>query len=80
VANQGDSAIDACRRGLGCGVLLQYQVRDAIAAGELRLLLEAYEPSPLPVNVACPHARLLPSRVRVFLDWFVPQLRARSAV
>jgi len=78
--NQADSAIDACRRGLGCGFLLHYQVRDALAAGELKLLLEGYELKPWPVNVVYPHARLLPSRVRVFLDWFVPQLRRRLAV
>jgi DNA-binding transcriptional LysR family regulator len=77
VANQGDTAIDACLRGLGCGIFLHYQVRDALAAGHLQLLLEAYEPVPLPVNVVYPHSRLLPSRVRVFLDWFVPQLRLR---
>jgi DNA-binding transcriptional LysR family regulator len=77
VANQGDTAIDACRRGLGCGIFLHYQVREALAAGELRLLLEAYEPAPWPVNVVYPHSRLLAPRVRVFLDWFVPQLRLR---
>jgi DNA-binding transcriptional LysR family regulator len=77
VANHGDAVIDACRRGLGCGIFLHYQVRDALAAGELQLLLEAYEPAPLPVSVVYPHSRLLPSRVRVFLDWFVPQLRLR---
>ncbi len=79
VTNQGDSAIDACRRGLGCGIFLYYQVRDALAADELRLLLKAYEPPPWPVNVVYPHARLLSSRVRVFLDWFMPQLRLRLA-
>lgn len=76
-ANQGDAALDACRRGLGCGIFLHYQVREALAAGELQLLLDAYEPAPLPVSVVYPHSRLLPSRVRVFLDWFVPQLRLR---
>ncbi|MGQ0522243.1 MAG: LysR family transcriptional regulator [Betaproteobacteria bacterium] len=79
VTNQGDSAIDACLRGLGCGIFLYYQVREALAAGELRLLLEAYEPAPLPVSVVYPHAKLLPLRVRVFLDWFAPQLRLRLA-
>jgi DNA-binding transcriptional LysR family regulator len=77
VANHGDIALDACRRGLGCGIFLHYQVRDALAAGHLRLLLDAYEPPPLPINVVYPHSRLLPLRVRVFLDWFVPQLRLR---
>jgi DNA-binding transcriptional LysR family regulator len=79
VTNQGDSAIDACQRGLGCGIFLCYQVREAVAAGELRLLLEAFEPATLPVSVVYPHSKLLPSRVRVFLDWFVPQLRLRLA-
>ena len=77
VANQGDAVIDACRRGLGCGIFLHYQVREALAAGDLRLVLEAYEPAPWPINVVYPHSRLLPSRLRVFLDWFVPQLRLR---
>jgi DNA-binding transcriptional LysR family regulator len=77
VTNQGDTAIDACQRGLGCGIFLYYQVREALAAGELRLVLEAYEPPALPVSVVYPHSKLLPSRVRVFLDWFVPQLRLR---
>src|SRR5262245_27078193 len=54
VANEGDNAIDACRRGLGCGIFLHYQVGDALAAGELRLLLDAYEPAPLPVDVVYP--------------------------
>ena len=77
--NQGDTAIDACKRGLGCGVFLAYQVREALAAGTLRLVLEAYEQPPLTVNIVYPHAKLLPSRVRLFLDWFRPELGRRVA-
>jgi DNA-binding transcriptional LysR family regulator len=79
VTSECHSAIDACRQGLGCGVFMHYQVREAVAAGELKLMLEEYEVPASPVNVVYPHARLLPSRVRVFLDWFVPQLRQRLA-
>lgn len=77
--NQGDTAIDACQRGLGIGIFLGYQVRGAVAAGELKLVLEAYEPPPLPVSIVYPQARLLPSRVRIFVDWLKPELGRRLA-
>ncbi len=77
ITNQGDTAIEACRLGLGCGIFLGYQVRDAIAAGELKVLLQAYAPPPLPVSIVYPHARLLPRRVRAFVDWLRPELERR---
>lgn len=77
--NQIDVALDACRKGLGCGVFLDYQVRDALAAGKLRRILQAYEPAPIPVQLVYPHSRLLSSRVRSFVDWAVPRLRERLA-
>ncbi|MBI2305852.1 MAG: LysR family transcriptional regulator [Rhodocyclales bacterium] len=75
--NQIDVALDACVKGLGCGAFLDYQVRDALAAGKLRRLLPAYEPAPIPVQLVYPHSRLLSSRVRSFVDWAVPRLRQR---
>lgn len=77
--NQIDVALDACRKGLGCGAFLDYQVRDALAAGKLRRILPAYEPAPIPVQLVYPHSRLLSSRVRSFVDWAVPRLRERLA-
>lgn len=79
MANQGDVAIDACRQGLGCGIFLHYQVREALATGDLQLLLDDYGSAPVPISVVYPHSRLLSSRVRAFRDWFVPQLRQRLA-
>ena len=32
---------------------------------------------PLPIHVIYPHARLLSSNVRAFVDWTVPRLRKR---
>ena len=73
--NHIDFAIDACLEGVGCGRFFAYQVQAQIAAGRLVRLLRAYEPAPLPVNFAYPHARLLPSRVRAFIDRAAPLLR-----
>jgi DNA-binding transcriptional LysR family regulator len=79
VTNQIDVALDACVKGLGCGAFLDYQVRDALAAGTLHRVLQAYEPEPIPVHMVYPHSRLLSSRVRSFVDWVVPRLRQRLA-
>jgi DNA-binding transcriptional LysR family regulator len=74
--NQVDAAIDACLRGIGPGQFLCYQVQALLDAGKLRRLLQNFEPNPVPIQVVYPHARLLSSNVRAFVDWVVPRLRA----
>lgn len=73
--NQIDGAIDACRRGLGCGMFLGYQVAEALAAGELVRILTEYETLSRPVSLLYPHARLLSPRIRAFVDCAVPRLK-----
>lgn len=77
--NQIDVARDACIKGLGCCVFLDYQVREALAAGLLQRVLQNFEPAPIPVQIVYPHSRLLSSRVRSFVDWAAPRLRERLA-
>lgn len=79
VTNQIDAALDACVKGLGCGLFLDYQVHDLLAAGVLRRVLRDFESPPVPVQIVYPHSRLLSSRVRSFVDWSVPRLRERLA-
>lgn len=78
--NQIDIALDACGKGLGCSVFLDYQVRAALAAGSLRRILQDFEAAPIPVHIVYPHSRLLSSRVRSFVDWATPRLRQRLFV
>jgi len=75
--NHIDFAIDACLKGVGCGRFFAYQVQQQIAAGQLIRLLRPYEPEPLPVSFAYPHARLLSSRVRAFIDRAAPRLQEK---
>lgn len=75
--NQGDAALQACLRGLGCGAFLSYQVAGALKEGTLRRVLTEHEPPARPVSVVRPQGRLLPLRVRAFVDWMAPRLRAR---
>jgi DNA-binding transcriptional LysR family regulator len=76
-SNQIDAALDACVSGLGPGQFLCYQVQALLDAGRLARILAEFEPPPLPIHVAYPHARLLSSNVRAFVDWTVPRLRKR---
>jgi DNA-binding transcriptional LysR family regulator len=73
--NQFDVAIDACLRGLGCGQFLCYQVDQLVAAGRLRRLMPDFEPAAVPIQIVYPHARLLSSNVRAFVDLAVARLR-----
>lgn len=75
--NQVDAALDACVHGVGCGRFFSYQVDALVADGALSLVLADFEPPPVPVSIAYPHSRLLSSRVRAFVDWAAPRLRAR---
>jgi DNA-binding transcriptional LysR family regulator len=75
--NQAEALVDACVDGLGVGMFLSYQVAPAVAAGRLKLVLEAWWPPPVPVSVVYPHARLLPARTRLFVDWLRERLPGR---
>ena len=76
--NQIAPAVDACVAGQGPGMFISYQVADALARGELQVLLEDFELPPMPVHVVYPHARLLPARTRAFIDWITRELREQQ--
>lgn len=77
--NQFDVAINAVLQGLGCGQFLCYQVEALMAKRKLKRMLGTFEPLPVPIQIVYPHARLLSSNVRAFVDLAVTRLRARRA-
>lgn len=68
IVNNGDAAISWALAGSGIARVLYYQVRDAIRDGRLVEVLEPFAPEPMPIHVVYPTARLLPGKVRAFLD------------
>ena len=72
-----EAAIEAAVAGVGVTRVLSYQAETAIRAGALALVLEECEPSQLPVNLVHSGERLLPLKLRVFLDFAMPRLKAR---
>ena len=73
--NQIAPAVAACAAGAGFGSFLSYQVAPFLKTKQLRTVLEDFEPPPRPINIVYPHARLLPMRTRVFIEWMKKELR-----
>lgn len=76
--NTAEAAIDAAVAGLGVTRVLSYQVARQVAARELRILLQKFEPPPLPVSLVHVGQGVLPRKLQVFLDFAVPRLRRQS--
>lgn len=77
--NTTEAAVQAAVAGIGIIRVLSYQVSDQLRSGVLQELLTEFAPEPLPVNVIHAQADPLPLKVRCFLDWIVPRLRAQMA-
>ena len=71
-------AAEACLAGLGFGMFISYQVAHHIAQNRLQIVLETFEPPPRPIHVVYPHARLLPARTKVFIEWIKQELSPRN--
>ena len=77
VVNSAEAAVDAAVAGLGIARVLSYQAVNAIRAGSLAVVLQDFEPAPWPVSlVYAGNGRLLPLKVRVFIDFAAPRLKA----
>lgn len=76
VVNTAEAAVDAALAGVGLTRLLSYQINPAHQAGLLERLLRPFEPAPIPVSLLYAGQRRLPLKLRTFLDFFTPRLRA----
>lgn len=73
--NAPEAAAEAAIRGVGVTRQLHYQVADAIRRRELKIVLAAYEPEPLPIHLVHAARGHLPLKMRRFLDFAAPRLR-----
>lgn len=78
--NRAEAAIVAAREGHGVLSVLSYQVAAELAEGSLVRLLRRFERPPIPVQLVVPTARLMPPRVRSFLDFAQPRLSKLDVV
>jgi len=75
IVNTAEAAIDAAKAGLGIVRVLSYQAEESLKDGSLRLILEAFEPDPIPVSLIHREDRLPQAKVQSFMALAVPRLR-----
>ncbi len=80
LANASEVGIQAALAGRGVTRVLSYMVASELRAGRLRLVLEDYEPEPLPIHIVYREGRRAPARVRAFADFAAARLRADLSV
>lgn len=78
--NVNQAAIVAAVQGLGFTRLLSYQIAAQLSAGALQLVLEHFEPPPLPVHVVYREGRRASAKIRSFVDFCVARLRANPTL
>ncbi len=77
IVSTAEAAIDAAIAGVGITCVLSYQIDRALRDGALQLLLESFEPLPLPVSFLYSSQGRLPLKLRALLDFAAPRLRTR---
>jgi DNA-binding transcriptional LysR family regulator len=70
-----DAAVQAALEGIGVTRLLYYQVVEAVKRNELKIVLQPFEPIPAPVHLLHVAHRVMPLKMRRFLDFAAPRLR-----
>lgn len=79
VVNSVHAAVASAVDGHGVTRLLSYHVAAQIKQGLLRIVLADAEPAPIPVHLVSPYGRLSVPKVRAFVDFALPRLRAQFA-
>ena len=76
VVNSVRALVASAVEGYGVTRLLYYHVADEIERDALQVVLADSEPAALPVNLVSPQGRLAVPKVRAFVDFALPRLRA----
>ena len=77
--SDSEAAVDAAVAGAGITQVMSYKMEAARRAGQLVLMLEEYEQEPWPVHVVYAERKPVPLKLRAFLNWMTPRLKARLA-
>jgi DNA-binding transcriptional LysR family regulator len=75
--NMAETAIDAAIEGRGLLRMMSYKIEEARRAGALEVVLEQFEPAPLPINFLYPGQGPLPLKLSAFMSFATPRLKAR---
>ena len=79
LVNSVRAALASAVDGQGVTRLYTYHVAERVRDGALEIVLRDAEPQPLPVHLITPRGRTSTPKVRAFLDFAAPRLRAAFA-
>ena len=74
--NTAANCVAAAVGGAGIARLFDYQIPEELASGALVPVLEAFDRAPLPIHIVYSRQGQLALKVRSFVDWALPRLRA----
>ncbi|WP_426538251.1 LysR family transcriptional regulator [Bradyrhizobium sp. McL0615] len=77
--SDSEAAIEAAIAGAGITRVMSYKMEAARRAGQLVLMLEEYEQEPWPIHIVYAERKPVPLKLRAFLNWTTPRLKARLA-
>lgn len=77
--NTSEAAILAATAGAGLARVMAYKMEAARRAGTLRIALEEFEEEPLPISIVYAQRKIMPLKLRTFLNWVTPRLKERLA-
>jgi DNA-binding transcriptional LysR family regulator len=77
IVSNAEAACEAARAGIGITPAAFHLIEEALEAGTLTTLLEDFEPPAWPVSLVYVAGRFLPIKMRAFLDFAAPRLKAR---
>ena len=77
-ATSADSCATLAQLGFGLVQLRLIRFAEGLRTGAMVEVLQEYRPPPLPVSLLYPRSRIVPARLRVFIEWLeevlVPRL------
>jgi DNA-binding transcriptional LysR family regulator len=76
---EAEAAIASAAAGHGATCVLSYQIERELKRGRLKLILERFEPRPVPVHIVYPEARLSAAKTHFFMDFATPRLKKELA-
>ncbi|MBD9510515.1 LysR family transcriptional regulator [Ensifer sp. ENS10] len=74
--NTAANCVAAAVGGAGIARLFDYQIPDELGSGALVPVLEPFDQRPRPIHIVYSHQGQLTLKVRSFVDWALPRLRA----
>ena len=74
--NTSEAAVLAAIEAAGLARVMSYKMDAAKRAGKLAIVLEEFEPEPLPVHIIHAPRKPVPLKLRAFLNWMTPRLKS----